>query len=80
MTTKYAYEFGKRWNVKTPRQSVKYLLNQVYVGAPFADIEADLLNRMTGAEGFTDSIIRETIEYARIVHTRNGDRYRKIMG
>jgi hypothetical protein len=76
---KYAYEYGKRWDARVPRCHVSFLLGRTHVGTPFEEIEADLRRRMEGDSKFTPTLVRQTIEYARIVHQRNFDLYRKVM-
>jgi hypothetical protein len=79
MTKKYAYEYGKRWDARTPRDSIRYLLDRIHVETPFAEVEADLNRRMDGAKINEPRLVREAIAYARIVHERNRDLYRKVM-
>lgn len=76
---KYVYEFGKRWKVEVPRNDIRYLVNRYHVGTPFSEIESDIMARISDPR-FTKTIIGQTIEYARIIHTKNMTLYRRVMG
>ena len=69
---KFAYEYGRRWNLKTPRRSIKWILEEV-----LTDIRARIAAQ--GSADFTPTIVRQCEEYARIVHERNGALYRRVM-
>ena len=78
MVAKYAYEFGKRWNVKTPRQDIKWLMSHIHVGTSDSEIERDLRSRCEGREGYTPSIIRQCVNYALLCHRENQELYRYV--
>jgi uncharacterized protein YbaP (TraB family) len=79
--TQYAYEFGKRWNVKTPRRDIAYRIGAMHVGTAVAEIEAVIQEALDKAgPEFTPAIKRQCLAYARIVHDRNLAMYRRVMG
>lgn len=78
MSTKYTYEFGKRWLAKTPRRDIRYLVGQYHVATPFAEIESRLAGMMPDSKGFTPAIRRQTVDYARLVHAENMKLYRRV--
>lgn len=79
MATKYAYEFGKRWNVKTPRASIKWLINREHVSATYEDIDKLISDRLADAgPEFTPAIKRQCLSYARCVHHANRNLYVRV--
>ena len=80
MPTKYAYEYGKRWNVKTPRNDIRYVVGNMHVSTSDSDITAEVEKRLAKAgPEFTAAIRRECIEYALRYHTANRDLYHHVM-
>lgn len=55
---KYAYEHGKRWDVKTPRGSINWLVNRVHVGQSDAEVAALIEPRIPNKPEFTAKIRR----------------------
>ena len=79
---KYAYEYGKRWHVETPRYAIGILVNRLHVGAPdneIAELISARIAKSPDAAKYTPAIIRECARYALIVHERNRDLYRRVM-
>ena len=80
MPAKYAYEYGKRWNVKTPRRDIKYIVRAFHVGASYEDVESEIQKRVDGAgPEFTPAIRRQCLSYARCVHFENRQLYQRVM-
>ena len=80
--TKYAYEYGKRWNAKTPRRAIKRRMSHVHVSTPEIEIEAMIGQAIIGSKDqmrFTPSIIRECVAYALICHRGNQALYEYVM-
>jgi hypothetical protein len=75
---KFAYEFGKRWDVRVPRSDIKHFIARVHVSKTDAEI-AKLIRYGCSAPGFTESLIRQSIRYAQLCHARNVDMFHSIM-
>ncbi len=79
MAKKYAYEFGKRWNVKTPRGSIHWLVAKMHVGESDESVAAAIAARIPANPEFTDAIRRECLAYAIECHARNRDLFNHVM-
>ena len=80
--TKYAYEYGKRWNVETPRAAIKRRMARLHVSTPESEIEAMIgaaVSESKDKHAFTPSIIRECVAYALICHRGNVALYEYVM-
>lgn len=78
--TKYAYEYGKRWNVKTPRGDIDWLVGTLHVGQSESEVIGEIEQRIPeGKAGYTPAIRRECVRYALLAHQRNREVYRKVM-
>lgn len=80
MPSKYAYEFGRRWNAKTPRNDIKYLVDAMHVGQSDSEVTAAIESRIPADNtAFTPSIRRQCVEYALLRHAANRRLYRSVM-
>tara|TARA_R110000765_G_scaffold339739_1_gene429892 strand:+ start:415 stop:648 length:234 start_codon:yes stop_codon:yes gene_type:complete len=66
---KYAYEYGKRWDKRTPRGAIEWLVNRLHVNETMESVELEIGKRFT--DEFPNHIRRQSLEYARITHTNN---------
>ena len=81
MKRKYAYEFGKRWNVKTPRYSIKRwvsTLNVCVTKEEIADKLFKTIDKSPNKEEYTPAIRRQCLRYALICHERDRALWRKV--
>lgn len=76
--TEYRYEFGKRWDARTPRYDLKWLMGRVHVGTPDSEVETDIRQRCEKS-GFPAKITAESVKYALICHHENKGLYRHVM-
>lgn len=79
MDKKYAYEFGKRWDIRTPRGDIRWLMGRVHVSASIEEITAMITERANGPN-FTPAIIRQCVAYALECHQQNRALYSRVMG
>ena len=80
MATEYRYEYGHRWNRKTPRSAIGYHVDNFHVGMPAAEVVADMNVHLDKAgPEFTPAIKRECIRYALLRHERNFKLYVQVM-
>lgn len=79
MSVKYAYEYGKRWDAKTPRRDIGYRIDGLHVGQSKSEIVSEIESALaTAGPEFTAKIRRECIAYALLRHRRNLDLYLRI--
>jgi hypothetical protein len=80
MKTEYVYEYGQRWNRKTPRWAIGHHVDAYHVSMHDADVTADLNTYLDKAgPEFTPVIKRECIRYALLRHQRNFKLYVQVM-
>ena len=82
LNARYAYEFGKRWDVKTPRFAIKHHMGRIHVSTRAEDIERDIIaaiDRQNNPE-YTPKIRRECVRYALLCHEKNRELYNHVMG
>lgn len=80
VTTKYAYEYGERWNPKTPRWSIARRVDALHVGLSDEGVTHEIEAALEGVgREFTASIKRQCIQYALIRHHKNQDLYRNVV-
>ena len=80
---KYAYEYGKRWHVETPRDSIGRMVDALHVGTTDEEIAAKIdaaIGRSKDAAKFTPAIKRECHDYAKRRHAKNWLLYAYVMG
>lgn len=81
--TKYAYEYGKRWHVETPRYSIGRFVDKQHVSTPIETIErliTETIDKSKDASRYTPAIRRECLAYAKERHQRNFVLYAYVMG
>lgn len=79
MPTKYAYEYGRRWNVKTPRNDIGWIVDQHHVGESEENIKQEIERRIPKDNpAFTESIRKQCIEYALLRHKKNYELYLSV--
>lgn len=76
---RYAYEFGQRWDIRTPRRDIAFLVNRKHVSVPAEEIVAMIEARIPDDPAFTPAIRRECSAYARLRHERNRALYNRVM-
>jgi hypothetical protein len=74
--TKYAYEYGKRWDARVPRVDLCWLMGRVHVGTPDETVAEDIRQR---TKGFPPTVVRQSIAYALECHRRNQCLYTHVM-
>lgn len=80
MTTKYAYEYGKRWNARTLRRDIAWVVGNLHVGTTESEISAEIEKRLAKAgPEFTPAIRRECVAYAQLVHQANRSLFRRVV-
>lgn len=77
--TKYAYEYGKRWNVKTPRHAIACKVDRLHVGTPLPDVISLIEEAIPEDGGYTPSIRKQCVVYAMLRHTANLELYVRVM-
>lgn len=79
---KYAYEYGKRWHVETPRYAIGRFVDRQHVSTTLdtlADMIIKAMDASPDASKYTKAIRRETLLYAALRHDRNRDLYTRVM-
>lgn len=76
---KYAYEYGKRWHVETPRYEIGRFVDKHHVGTSLDEIADKIIAAMDKDPRYTKAIRRECLAYAAIRHDRNRDLYQRVM-
>lgn len=80
MAKKYAYEYGRRWNVKTPRGEIGWLIDRLHVGQSDDEVRQEIERRIPADnKAFTPAIRRECGEYALLRHAANCKLYKSVM-
>lgn len=80
MPVKYAYEYAKRWDAKTPRNDIRYVVGNMHCGESDEHVTADIEKRLAKAgPAFTPKIRRECVAYALACHAANRSLYRHVM-
>lgn len=76
----YAYEYGKRWNVKTPRNAIAFKVDRLHVSTPLPEV-ITLIEQAIPAndKGYTAAIRKQCVVYAMLRHTANFDLYNRVM-
>ena len=72
--TKYAYEYGKRWNKLTPRYMINKFVAKQHVTRPIEEIKSDILSAIETSPDcgkFTESIKTQCLLYAELCHKKN---------
>ena len=80
---KYAYEYGKRWHVETPRYSIGRFVDRQHVGMSIDAMTAEInraIDASKDAARYTPAIRRECVRYALERHNRNFALYAYAMG
>lgn len=74
---KYAYEYGKRWSVFTPRFAIGRKIDSLSVSASDAEIESLIRDAIAKTQDarYTPTIINQCIAYAMERHKRNQKLY-----
>ena len=72
-------DLGRYWDVRTPRNDIRWLMGRVHVGTSDAEIEADIRARCSDP-AYTPEIIQEAIDYALLCHRENQNLYARVMG
>ena len=79
MTQEYVSEYGKRWHVETPRDSIKRYVARQHIATPIAEIVAHIERVIDGSPDclkFTNAIRKECASYATLCHARNNRLFR----
>lgn len=76
--SKYAYEYGKRWDRRVPRGNLRWLINKLHVSTSDEAIEADIRRRCQENPDFTAALILASVRYALAVHHSNQDLYHRV--
>jgi hypothetical protein len=77
--TKYVGEFGKRWDVRVPRNDIRWLMGNRHVATPDSEIEAEIRCRVGNDPRFTPSLIRQSVAFALECHKRNRELFNHVM-
>jgi hypothetical protein len=81
--TKYAYEYGKRWHVETPRYAIGRFVDRQHVGMSIDALETEInraIDASKDAAKYTPAIRRECLDYAKRRHAKNFLLYAYAMG
>ena len=72
----YVKEFGRSWDVRTPRDSIHWVSQNWHVSMTADEISKEIIRRTKAKNGFTPEIIQECIAYALIIHEKRLKLYR----
>ena len=78
MATKYAYEFGKRWDARIPRDTISWKIGKLHVSTSDEEIEVLIKDRCAKNPNFTPSLTRQSVAYAIACHNKNRDLYHRV--
>lgn len=78
MTARYKYEFGKRWNVRLPRDDIAYLVHRMHCSTDDDTVAGDILDRCRQAN-IPVSMHDACKQYALLVHRRQKDLYYAVL-
>lgn len=78
MSTRYKYEFRKRWDVRLPRHDIKYLVERHHCATDDDTIAADVLDRLKHSE-IPQSMWKACRRYALLVHARQKKLYYAVL-
>jgi len=79
---RFAYEFGRRWDVRVPRYAAAHIVNAQHVDTPDAEIEKLIRARIAASPNatlYTPALVRQTVRYALLVHARGRALYQYVM-
>jgi hypothetical protein len=77
----FVHEFGKRWDERVPRNAIRHHMGRIHVGVSDEAIAAEItaaVKRSKDADAFTPALVRQSIRFALICHTRNRDLFRRV--
>lgn len=82
-------QFGKRWHNRTPRRDIEAIVGNLHVSTPDADVRAAVQARIDkaiardvkkhGRNDWTPLIVRQSLDFAVLVHRANQDLFRHVM-
>lgn len=78
-------EFGRRWNAKTPRHSIRHIVDRLHVSLSDEEVQQRIADRIANARlqnplEWTSAIERQSLEFAVLVHRQNQTLFRRVMG
>ena len=80
MAKKYAYEYGRRWHVQTPRNDIRYLVDAMHVETSSLKVVQQIEARIPQDNpAYTSVIRRECGDYTVLVHNANRKLYKQVM-
>lgn len=75
---KYKHEFGKRWNERLPRDSIKYIVNRIPCWTDDETVVEMVLTRCQASK-IPENMLGACKRYALLVHARQKDLYYAVL-
>ncbi len=76
--TDYRYEYGKRWNAKLPRNSIKFLVHRIHCDTPDVKVQEDIRLRCV-TSNISTNMHKACMKYALCVHNEQRNLYHDIL-
>lgn len=80
--SKFAYEYGRRWAVRLPRNDLRTFVSRIHCGETeeyVAEMVRQLLARQECMRGKNARLIPQCLRFALCVFRENRDLYRRVL-